>query len=510
MSQTPPGDARCAGVVLHPTSLPGRGARGTIGAEARRFVDWLAAAGFGLWQVLPLGPTHGDLSPYQCQSVFAADPALIDREEPVRAGWLPAPRWDLSVRDWLGYARTHWQRSGRVVEPLAESAETAFLQEFARFRAARARFDEAPWWEWPAGLRDRDPQTLATFSEHAAQGMADELFGQRLFATQWQRLREYAARCGVQLMGDAPIFVALDSAEVWCRRDLFLLNASGAPDVVAGVPPDYFSATGQRWGNPLYNWDAMAQDGFSWWLARLSADLDRVDCLRLDHFRGLESYWAIPSDCDTALTGEWRTAPGDAFLQAVRDRFGRIPLIAEDLGIITPAVNALRERFELPGMKVLQFAFGGDADNPYLPHLHTADCVVYTGTHDNDTTVGWVQTSSDEVVQHACAYFDCVPFGLANAMLRAAYQSVARVCMVPFQDLLWLDGAHRMNVPGEPDGNWRWRFSWDMVPPERACELRSLAELSGRAAAGSGPVSAPAGATDVAPAELRQPLGAVF
>ncbi len=473
------GSHRRAGVVLHPTSLPGSGPRGSIGAHGRRFVDWLASAGFGIWQVLPLGPTHDNLSPYQCQSAFAGDPSLIDRDDPVAEGWLPAPRWELSIADWLSYARPHYETMLRR-EALAGPSLGAEIAVFVEFSVARQEFSGLPWWEWPAKLRDREPEALQTLAETRADAMADARFGQSLFDQQWLALKAYANERDIQIMGDAPIFVAQDSAEVWAEREQFLLNKDGQPNVVAGVPPDYFSETGQRWGNPLYDWDVMQRDGFSWWLRRLRNDLRRFDILRIDHFRGLEAYWAIAPECETALTGEWRPAPGDALLTRVRDELGALPLVAEDLGIITPEVDALREAHALPSMKVLQFAFGGDTENPYLPHNHTRSCVVYTGTHDNDTTVGWVHTLEPDTLEQACEYFDCVPFGLATAMMRAAYYSVAETAMLPMQDLLWLDGNHRMNVPGEPEGNWRWRLQWDMVPDGRDRELRRLAKSSGR------------------------------
>lgn len=477
MSDLPPVlNGRRAGVVAHPTSLPGA----SIGRCAQRFARWCGEAGLHVWQVLPPGPTHGDRSPYQCQSVKAGAPDLVDRTMPLADG-LDAP--EPSTPHWFRAARTAFMAGVPHAEDVLgafEIANAGWLADFALYRAIRAARDDAPWWEWPTALAERDEASLASARTSLNESIRDEVFAQFLFASQWARLREEASAHGVALFGDAPIFVAEDSADVWACRDQFLLGPDGRPEVVAGVPPDYFSPTGQRWGNPLYDWDRMEADGFAWWLERLDVELSRVDLLRIDHFRGLDAYWAVPASAPTAMVGEWRPAPGQALLAAIRERFGAVPVVAEDLGLITDSVLALRDRFALPGMKVLQFAFGGGADNPYLPHNHDVNAVVYTGTHDNDTTRGWAENADDATRNHACTYLRCAADDLPAAMRDAALASVARLAMLPMQDLLHLAGDARMNTPGVTEGNWDWRFEWAEIAPGLAASIRSDVELYGR------------------------------
>ncbi len=473
---------RRAGVVAHPASLPGNQSQGTLGGEARRFVDWCTEARIGVWQVLPLGPTHQDRSPYQCQSVLAGNPELIDRSEPMASAWPTDPA--LPVAAWLRQARHAFEAGADEATRRAYNqyvqAQAGWLDDFALFRALRAAHNGLPWWKWEAPLASRKACALLSAKTRCADRIADEQFGQFLFDHQWQVLRRYAWDNDVELFGDAPIFVAQDSADVWAERHWFQLSDEGQPRVVAGVPPDYFSATGQRWGNPLYDWEAMREDDYGWWLRRLERELSRVDLLRIDHFRGFESYWEIPAEEQTATVGHWRLGPGAQFFEAVRERFGAIPVVAEDLGIITDAVTALRDEFSLPGMKVLQFAFGGDAGNPYLPHHHPQNAVSYTGTHDNDTTLGWANNADARVVKHACAYLGCEPDGLPAAMLRANFASVATLAIAPMQDFLGLDSEHRMNTPGVIGGNWRWRFQWDDLPSGLAQDIASMMEVYGR------------------------------
>ena len=431
-------DARRAGVLLHPTSLPS----GTI-ADAERWLDFLQAAGFGVWQMLPLGIPLAGLSPYQCASAFAVHPGLF-----------PAAAVDLTGFAAWRARQAHW------------------LDDFARFMIIRAEQDGAPWTAWPRLLRDRDAGALAAFdAAHAERIRAVEVEQYRL-ASQWQRVREQATRRGISLFGDMPIFVAHDSADVWANRDLFLLDETGQPSVVAGVPPDYFSETGQRWGNPHYDWATMQADGFRWWRLRLAAQFEWFDLVRIDHFRGLAAAWAIPADEPTAINGKWVEAPGAALLQAITDDMGVLPLVAEDLGIITPDVTALRHRFGLPGMAVLQFAFDHHADNPHKPENVHPDTVYYTGTHDNDTTLGWWRTLPDDARGQVMAQLGLTsPDAVPGAMIDTVLASEASLAILPLQDALGLGSEARMNTPGTPDGNWTWRFSWRDIPDDLACHM---------------------------------------
>lgn len=429
---------RRAGILLHPTSLPS----GTLD-DAERWLDFLQAAGVGVWQMLPLGLPLVGLSPYQCASAFAVNPALF-----------PAGECDMRGFDgWCGQQR-HW------------------IDDFARFMVIKMQQGGGSWTAWPAPLRDRDPATLAAFDRDHADALALVKTGQYRAAMQWLDLRAAAKARGIQLFGDMPIFVAHDSADVWARRDLFLLDDMGHPTVVAGVPPDYFSETGQRWGNPHYDWAAMQADGFAWWRQRLAAHFEWFDLVRIDHFRGLAAAWAIPAAEPTAIRGEWVAAPGEALLQAIVDDLGRLPLVAEDLGIITPDVVALKEKFGLPGMAVLQFAFDSHADNPHKPANVTPATVYYTGTHDNDTTAGWWTSLSDEARQNAMHQLGVAdPAAMLDAMTNVVLESRAALAVLPMQDVLALGSAARMNVPGTDSGNWTWRFDWAMLLPDLAPRL---------------------------------------
>ncbi len=431
-------DTRRAGILLHPTSLP----TGTL-ADAPRWLELLQAAGVGVWQVLPLGLPLVGLSPYQCASAFAANTALFAPDAP-------------DLRGFAGWCarQQHW------------------LEDFARFMVIKAQFGGAAWTDWPAPLRDRDAAALAAFDAAHAEALQVVKTAQYAAAVQWQAVREDARMRGIRLFGDMPIFVAHDSADVWARRDLFLLDADGHPRVVAGVPPDYFSETGQRWGNPHYDWAAMQADGFLWWRQRLAAHFEWFDLVRIDHFRGLAAAWSIPAGEPTAIRGEWVAAPGEALLQALFDKMGDLPLVAEDLGIITPDVVALRRRFGLPGMAVLQFAFDDHADNPHKPQNVTPDTVYYTGTHDNDTTLGWWSALSEEARRHAMQQLDVhEPEAMLDAMIDTVLESPAALAVLPMQDLLGLGSAARMNTPGTGSGNWTWRFDWAGVPTDLAPRL---------------------------------------
>jgi len=469
---------RSAGILLHPTSLPGPYGIGDLGPEAYRWVDFLAASQTALWQVLPLGPTgYGD-SPYQCFSAFAGNPYLISPQLLVQDGLLhhndlvnlppfPAERvdygmvipWKLRVlsQAWRRFLTNSTPRLRRAFEAFREE-HAVWLEEYALFMALKEAHGGAPWPTWEAALRRREPDALEAARRSLGNSVERQAFYQFLFFRQWDSLKGYAHQSGVRLIGDAPIFVAHDSAEVWARPDLFSLDEYGNPTVVAGVPPDYFSETGQLWGNPLYRWEAHAAEGYAWWLARLRTALKLVDIIRLDHFRGFAGYWEIPAGETTAVNGRWAPGPGAAFFSAVQQALGDLPLIAEDLGEITPDVVALREQFHLPGMKILVFAFGDDARNPFLPHNYTPNCVVYTGTHDNDTAAGWYQNAPEATRDFARRYLARDGHDIAWDLIRAAWSSVAVFALAPMQDLLSLDNRARMNYPSRASGNWQWRM----------------------------------------------------
>ena len=494
---------RCSGVLLHLTSLPGPYGSGDLGAEAYHFVDWLVSAGQRLWQILPLSPVGPGNSPYHSPCPFAGNPLLVDLDELVKNGWLSAqepPVFEVGRCDFERVAPYRLQRLREAWQGFLEHTQASDWAEFERFRVQQAHWLEGyaffmaletrhgkPWTQWPAGLAQADLAALAAVGE----SMADELgffsFIQWRFMVQWQRLRDYAHARGIAIVGDAPIFVAHHSADVWLNTDLFLLDPLGEPTVVAGVPPDYFSMTGQRWGNPLYRWDEMAKQGFAWWKDRLSHLLELVDVIRLDHFRGFESYWEIPAAEPTAVAGCWRQGPGqalfDALAQARRQQgaSGLLPIIAEDLGIITQAVTDLRQDCGFPGMRVMQFAFGDTPANPYLPHNFDVQTVAYTGTHDNDTTLGWWQTAGAGQRHIARAYLGpLADFEIHWAMMQSLSQSKANTVIFPLQDVLGLDGLHRMNTPGVAQGCWQWRFAWRQVGDTPARRLKDMAHAHGR------------------------------
>jgi 4-alpha-glucanotransferase len=485
-------DQRRAGVLLHMTSLPGAGACGSLGLEALNFVNFLADCGVTVWQMLPVGPPQGSDSPYQTSSAHAGSARLIGLEPLAKCGWLDdALEPDLAGganADAKGAAlRAAHRRFQQVADDAERLALEAFvaeqaywLDDYALFRALHEALD-APWWEWPKRLRERESQALSESRERLGAELNYIRWEQFVFFRQWDALRAQAADRGVLLFGDMPIFVAHDSAEVWARPDDFDLNADGTLRVVAGVPPDYFSATGQRWGNPLYRWERLADSGYQFWIDRIRTQLRLFDIIRIDHFRGFEAFWEIPAQEPTAMNGSWVRANGDALFARLEQEFGRLPLIAEDLGIITDEVTALRRKYRMPGMKVLQFAFGGGADNPYLPYQHGRDSVVYTGTHDNDTTLGWYQSLSDDERGHVEDYLGLPEEPMPWPLVRCALGSSANLAIVPMQDLLALDGSHRMNLPGVADGNWRWRFHWAQVADELPARLTHLVRLYGRA-----------------------------
>lgn len=478
---------RQAGVLLHPTSLPGPWICGDLGAEAYHFVDFLADAGFSVWQILPIGPTNGG-SPYQCFSAHGGNPQLISIEKLAEWGWLPTPVFPIKGKknELLHRAYAGFRRRNDPVQQ-AEfvgfvGANSRWLEDFALYSALKFLNDEKGWTDWPSPLRDRDPVALEEARRVHAPLLDEVRFEQFAFFRQWQELKEYAHRKGVMLFGDMPIFVAHDSADVWAQRHYFQLDTTGQPTVVAGVPPDYFSATGQRWGNPHYDWQAMEADHFRWWVERVEGQIKLFDLVRVDHFRGFESYWEVPAREPTAMRGRWVKAPGDQLFAALHERFDPLPIVAEDLGIITDEVVALRDKWALPGMKILHFAFDGGANNPYLPHQHLPNFIAYTGTHDNDTTVGWFSGLSEGQRAYVLEYLGYPEREMPWPLITAAYQSVARLAVVPMQDLLGLGSDHRMNTPGTETGNWQWRFDWEQLPAGLGIRLRRLAEIYGRLA----------------------------
>jgi len=484
-------ERRRAGILLHITSLPGGGDLGDLGEDAFRFIDFLSSCDLSVWQTLPVGPTHSDGSPYQCLSAHAGNPLLIDLDWLVKRGLLTAARADAGKTDRksrLACLRDAYDRfSEGGFHPLAEKValfvhfHSYWLEDFALFMALKRHYQERPWWEWPQALRDREPEALRKKREELGRDVRQVEFEQFVFFQQWKSLQRHAHQQGVLLFGDMPIFVATDSADVWANRRYFRLDEAGHPTVVAGVPPDYFSATGQRWGNPHYDWEAIQRDGFSWWIARMHTQLELFDWVRIDHFRGFEAYWEIPAESETAINGRWVEAPGDALLEAIYERFGALPLIAENLGIITPEVEALRKKFAIPGMLVLQFAFDGGPSNPYLPHNHASDNVVYTGTHDNDTTLSWFESLSPGQQGHVYEYLGHPQASMPWALMRTAFASVAMLAVVPMQDVLGFGQGERMNTPGTTEGNWQWRFSWDQLQSSYGDQLRHWAHLYGRA-----------------------------
>jgi 4-alpha-glucanotransferase len=488
---------RSSGVLLHLTSLPGPHGGGDLGPAAHHFVDWLAAGGQRLWQLLPLNGIGAGNSPYASSSAFAGNVLLIDLHELAAHGWLDAaelvPEMPFETRrvDFTRVVPWRMQRLARAAARFAARAgvdERERLQTFCRAHAhwlddyaLFMALDEAqggvPWCDWPSALVQREPAALALAAAHHAERIAFWKFCQWRFAEQWLALRRHAQARGVRIVGDAPIFIAWQSADVWARQELFELDAAGRPSVVAGVPPDYFSATGQRWGNPLYRWSSHARDGYAWWIERLRQLFAWVDVVRIDHFRGFAAHWEIAADAATAVAGRWVEAPGDALFDAITRALGPLPIIAEDLGLITPDVEALRRRHALPGMCVLQFAFGAGSGQRYLPHNHEPDSVVYVGTHDNDTARGWWAGASEAERRHAADYLDTDGRDIAWDLMRAACASVADTAILTLQDVLGLGSAARMNVPGRAEGCWEWRFEWSQLEPWHAERLAHLARL---------------------------------
>jgi len=491
---------RASGLLLHITSLPSEGGIGDLGPAAYAFADFLAAGKQRLWQVLPLSPTGYGNSPYAALSAFACNPLLISLERLANRGWIAHER----IANLVGRSgNIDYDAVVKAKTPLLEEAARNFLythdsDEWSRYEAyartnwtwleayalygvLRKKFNGAAWIVWPKDLAHRDPQALDRIRREHAEEIAVQQILQFTFDDQWTSLREYCGERGIKLIGDVAIFVNYDSADVWTRPDLFELDEQLAPIRVAGVPPDYFSATGQRWGNPLYKWDVIRRNGFTWWIDRISRARHLYDIIRLDHFRGFEAYWAIPAANDTAEHGEWVKAPGGELFESIGRALGELPFIAEDLGVITPEVDALRERFHLPGMRILQFGFGSRKAHEYLPHKYIKNCVVYTGTHDNNTTQGWWDDEATRAEKSAAkAYLGASRKDVVWAMIRAVETSVANICIVPVQDLLCLPEDARMNMPSRAGGNWTWRCPEGALTPEIAARLAVLAETADR------------------------------
>lgn len=489
---------RSAGVLLHPTSLPSRHGIGDVGSGARAFVDWLHHAGCQRWQILPLVPVGESWSPYASFSSLAGNPLLIDLDNLVSRGLLtkdeaePKTPFHRDHIDWLSVPAFKQSRIAIACDRFAQTR--AGQQTLARYRQQQPWADDdalfvalknahhaKPWWEWEESVKARVPAALARASNELRPQIERRILEQALFEEQWQALRLYARTKGVTFIGDAPIYVADDSADVWANRELFELDDLGQPTQVAGCPADVFSETGQWWGSPLYRWDKMKEDGHKWWIERIRRNLALTDVVRIDHFRGFAGYWSIPIDAQDARGGSWRQGPGRALFDDVQKALGpNLPIIAEDLGVITDDVIELRDRVGLPGMKILQFAFGAGHDNAYLPHHHIENCVVYTGTHDNDTTLGWWNNEADHVRDHVRHYLGRDGNDVVWDFIRMAMTSVAHTTIIPFQDVLTLDSGARLNIPGLAAGNWSWRVRLDAFHENLSARLRGLVELSDR------------------------------
>lgn len=487
---------RTSGILLHPTSLPGQFGIGTLGKEAYKFVDFLVESGQKLWQVFPLGPTgYGD-SPYQCFSAFAGNPLLIDLEKLCEEKLLSES--DLKSSEVFNENAVDFGKVINFKMPILKKAFSTFsskasaldkikfenfcennsiwLPDYALFMALKEHFGGKPWIEWDADIKLREEKALEYYTNHLKEKIEFQNFIQYLFFKQWAEIKAYANRNFIKIVGDIPIFVAFDSADAWANSDMFLFDEERKPVKVAGVPPDYFSATGQLWGNPLYNWEKLDATGYKWWIDRVKANLVVSDIIRIDHFRGFAAYWAVPFGETTAINGEWVAAPGKELFRAIEKALGTLPIIAEDLGLITPDVIDLRDTFNFPGMKILQFAFDSGEENDYLPHTYDKNCVVYTGTHDNDTVLGWYQKAKAEDKKFVQDYLNvtCDDKNVANEFIRAAWASTAVIALAPLQDVLGLGSETRINTPGVAAGNWMWRYKSTQLTSDVAANLRKI------------------------------------
>lgn len=494
---------RSSGILLHPTSFPSRFGIGDLGHEAYRFIDFLKDGYQQYWQILPLGPTGFGNSPYMCYSALAGNPLLISPDKLVGEGLLSEddfanlPEFPLDNVDYQqvestkipllkkacsNFKANNTPKQIKAFEEFCYS-KAYWLDDYSLFMALKDSTGGASWNSWDKDIASRKPKAL----EKAKKDLESEVFYHKFlqfqFYSQWSELRKYANDRNVEIIGDIPIYVAHDSADVWGNPENFALDKdTGAAALMAGVPPDYFSATGQLWGNPVYDWKQLEKQNFKWWVQRFEAMLDYVDIIRIDHFRGFEAFWAVPLGEETAVNGEWVKAPGDKLFETIKKELGTLPVLAEDLGTITPDVEALRDKFEFPGMKVLQFAFGGDASNPYLPfNVQDTNCVIYTGTHDNDTTVGWYEKANDDEKRNLSFYLGNIsPDGVHWDLIRLAMGSVANVAIFPLQDILGLGSNARMNVPSQGEGNWEWRYRSQAMNPELSQRMKNFVEFFGR------------------------------
>lgn len=491
---------RSSGILLHPTSLPGRYGIGTLGRSAFDFIDFLVKAKQQYWQILPLGPTGYADSPYQCFSAHAGNPNLIDLDLLVKERILHRddlaeyPQFHTGRIDFeavqesrLPLLRKAWQSFTLYADNVEKMAYRNFLKDqskwindYALFRAIKANRDQKPWYLWEDPLKMREPEAIRAIQTLLHDEIDFHRFMQFLFFRQWTAVKEYAHSHKVKIIGDIPLYVALDSADAWANPDIFEFDEQLDPVRVGGVPPDYFSETGQLWGNPLFRWDRLKETGYRWWIERIRTNLFLYDIIRIDHFRGFAAYWAVPYAEKTAIRGEWIPCPGKDFFDALRAEFGDLPIIAEDLGVITPDVEELRDGFGLPGMKILQFAFDSSEANDYIPHNYVKNCIVYTGTHDNDTVVGWFNSAKPEDREYLLDYLGAGEDDIHWSLIRLAWSSVAYTAVVPMQDLLGLDTDARMNLPGTTQDNWQWRAKAGDFTPELAAKLAHLTMLYGR------------------------------
>ena len=487
---------RSSGILLHPTSLPGKNGIGDLGKEAYNFINFLKDSGHNLWQVLPLGPTgYGD-SPYQCFSAFAGNTNLISPELLIEEGLLTAddaveaPNSNPHNIDYgaviqfkerlLRKAFANYKNSGKNFEEECGAfckENQYWLDDFALFMAVKQKFGMQVWTAWDDDIAFRKGNAVEEWKKKLADEIEYRKFIQYHFDKQWKAVKKYANENGIKIIGDIPIFIAFDSADLWANKELFSVNDKGKLDTVAGVPPDYFSATGQLWGNPLYKWDLMEEDDFDWWKKRFKKTLDLVDIIRIDHFRGFEAYYEIPGDAPTAETGKWKRGPGEKLFNSIKQELGTLPIIAENLGVITKAVEDLRKKFDFPGMYIMQFAFGEEGEKRFLPHNFEQNSVVYSGSHDNDTTRAFFEKEKETdsgIYEWAQQYLNYYGEDIRGEVIREAYASVADIALFPMQDILNLGGDARMNFPSKPSGNWTWRFTWDQVDDGIANDYKQM------------------------------------
>ncbi|TDX45521.1 4-alpha-glucanotransferase [Orenia marismortui] len=487
---------RSSGILLHPTSLPGKYGIGSLGKEVYEFIDFLNDSKQRLWQICPLGPTGFGDSPYQCFSAFAGNPLLIDLETLKEEGLLLEEELNLEEgfdHDYVDYGRvinfkfdlyrSAFQRFNSIASEAEKSKFEAYcqnniewLEDYTLFMALKDNFNGRPWTEWDEEIKFREDSAMDKYKEELKDTIEFHKFMQYLFFKQWTAVKDYANEKDIKIVGDIPIFVAFDSADAWSNPEIFYFDENLNPTKVAGVPPDFFSETGQLWGNPLYNWEKLKERNYDWWIKRFEVILDQADILRLDHFRGFAAYWAVPAGEDTAINGQWESGPGADLFNVLRDKLGKLPIIAEDLGIITEDVEELRDQFEFPGMKILQFAFETDESNEYLPRNYPENSVVYTGTHDNDTTLGWFLNSDTKVKENVEKFLNIEASNICWGLIEAAWSSVSVFAIAPLQDVLELGSEARFNTPGAPAGNWQWRYKKEMLTEDVKNKLKKLTD----------------------------------